>query len=204
MDGDEREVSVWMQQLSADDPEALRQIWDYCYRRVAGFADRRLGNFQRRDADEEDIASSVLHSLYVGVKNGRFPDFANRQDLWRILLTLAGRKVSKRIRNQTNLKRGGGNVRGESLFGLPADDNRGGLDQIPDRMGDWVETFSLECQELLEQLPDPTLREVATLRLQGYSKQEIADHLKCVVRSVERKLNLIREIWQVDHDSHSD
>jgi hypothetical protein len=33
------------------------------------------------------------------------------------------------------------------------------------------------------------------LRLEGYHNEEIAGQLQCTVRSVERKLNLIRAIW---------
>lgn len=45
---------------------------------------------------------------------------------------------------------------------------------------------------LLGRLADPLLREVATLRLQGFDVTEIAIHLQCTPRTVERKLNRIR------------
>jgi len=202
MDDQDPEVSLWMQQLSAGQSEAVQQIWQYCYERVVRHADRKLGQSPRRDADEEDIAVSALHSLFAGVREGRFPDFSNRADLWRILLTLASRKVTKRIRRQMTQKRGGGSVRGESVFALATDSQLGGLDDVGGKgdLPEFAELFSLECQDLLDQLDDENLRRIAVMRLQGYSKQEIAQELGCVVRSVDRKLSLIRMIWDEDHE----
>ena len=44
-------------------------------------------------------------------------------------------------------------------------------------------------------LRDETLRQVALWRLEGFTSEEIADHLQCSVRSVARKLELIRRTW---------
>ena len=48
---------------------------------------------------------------------------------------------------------------------------------------------------LLGKLRDETLRQVALWRLEGFTTEEIADHLQCSVRSVARKLELIRRTW---------
>jgi DNA-directed RNA polymerase specialized sigma24 family protein len=48
---------------------------------------------------------------------------------------------------------------------------------------------------LLDQLPDEMLRQVALLTLEGYQPKEIAEKLGCVRRTVERKLERIRDIW---------
>ncbi len=53
--------------------------------------------------------------------------------------------------------------------------------------------------ELLGALSDDTLRRVATWKLEGYSNEEIAEKLGCSLRSVERKLALIRQQW-IDSD----
>ncbi|WP_231743943.1 ECF-type sigma factor [Stieleria neptunia] len=49
-----------------------------------------------------------------------------------------------------------------------------------------------------DQLDDSVLQTVALLRLEGDSVDEIAQRLGCAKRSVERRLNLIRTIWQSD------
>src|SRR5262249_48195360 len=52
-----------------------------------------------------------------------------------------------------------------------------------------------EYHRLMEQLGDPTLREVATCKLEGYTKEGIAGRLGCVTSTVERKLARIRSLW---------
>jgi DNA-directed RNA polymerase specialized sigma24 family protein len=53
-------------------------------------------------------------------------------------------------------------------------------------------------ERLLRALPDPTLRQVALWKLEGYTSEEIAapEKLDCAERTVEQKPRLIREIWQ--------
>jgi DNA-directed RNA polymerase specialized sigma24 family protein len=54
---------------------------------------------------------------------------------------------------------------------------------------------------LLASLRDETLRQVAVHRMEGYSNQEIAEALNISLRSVERKLRLIRNEWSHEVDS---
>lgn len=53
-----------------------------------------------------------------------------------------------------------------------------------------------ECQRLLDSLGDETLRNVALWKMEGYTNDEIAERLGCVTRTVERKLEMIRERWR--------
>jgi DNA-directed RNA polymerase specialized sigma24 family protein len=53
-----------------------------------------------------------------------------------------------------------------------------------------------ECQRLLQLLPDDTLRNVALLKLEGWKNREIAEKLRCVETTVERKLKGIRSLWE--------
>jgi len=48
---------------------------------------------------------------------------------------------------------------------------------------------------LLEALDDRELRQVALWKMEGYTIEEIARRLGCVPRTVERKLKVIRSIW---------
>ena len=52
-----------------------------------------------------------------------------------------------------------------------------------------------EGQRLLGALEDPKLRQVALWKLESYTNDEIAEKLQLTTRSVERKLQRIREIW---------
>jgi DNA-directed RNA polymerase specialized sigma24 family protein len=55
------------------------------------------------------------------------------------------------------------------------------------------------CRRLLDLLGDEQLQRIAVWRLEGHTNQEIADRLGCVVETVERRLRLIRSIWQAGH-----
>ena len=45
---------------------------------------------------------------------------------------------------------------------------------------------------LLELLDDPELRELALGKMEGYTNQEMAERLNCSLRTIERRLRLIR------------
>jgi DNA-directed RNA polymerase specialized sigma24 family protein len=53
-------------------------------------------------------------------------------------------------------------------------------------------------RERLSALGDETLRAIALAKLHGDSNREIAEQLGLGLRSVERKLGLIRDIWQLE------
>lgn len=192
----EDEITIWMQQLKEGSAEAAAHIWQRYYAMLCRYADRKLGGIPRREADEEDVAQSAMHSLYQGVQAGRFPEFSTRDDLLKILLTITARKAQKRVRRQTALKRGGGDVRGESVF-IKAGEQNAGLHEFAGQVPtpEFAEILTSECQELLDQLDDDVLRRIAILKLQGFTNEEIAAEQQCAVRSVERKLKRIRAAW---------
>jgi DNA-directed RNA polymerase specialized sigma24 family protein len=53
-----------------------------------------------------------------------------------------------------------------------------------------------KCSRLLNGLKDYKLQHVALWRMEGYSVEEIARKLDVVPRSVNRKLSVIRNLWQ--------
>ena len=53
-----------------------------------------------------------------------------------------------------------------------------------------------QLERLLEALTDPTLRQIAEWRMEGASNAEIAGRLGRAVRTIERKLELIRLTWE--------
>ena len=54
-----------------------------------------------------------------------------------------------------------------------------------------------ECRHLLALLPDDELRQVAVLKLEGYTNDEIAARVDRSLATVERWLNLVRKHWAV-------
>jgi DNA-directed RNA polymerase specialized sigma24 family protein len=106
--------------------------------------------------------------------------------------------ASKKDGSQKRQKRGGGKVRGESVFPGTADDERGG--GIGNVMGaeptpEFAALAEEECERLLGSIP-ADLREIALLKLEGYENTEIAEKQKVSPRTVERKLNRTRKLWE--------
>ena len=191
----DKSVTHWIEDLKAGDDQSLQSLWDRYFNQLAAVARKRLGSAPRRTVDEEDIAQSVFMSLYRGVQQGRFPRLNNRDDLWQILVMLAREKVVDHLRKNGRLKRGGGNVRGDSLFARG--DDLGGFDQF---LGDAEDPLFLamlddQFQSLMSALRTDEQRQIASYRLEGYTNDEIASKLGLTMRSVERRLKIIRSVW---------
>ena len=55
-----------------------------------------------------------------------------------------------------------------------------------------------QFETLLAKLPEAELRQIARLRLEEYTTEEIAEQLGIAERTVRRKLVLIRSYWEND------
>ncbi len=62
--------------------------------------------------------------------------------------------------------------------------------------GDELAESKEAIEVFLQQLSEATLRGIVSLKLQGFTNEEIAAKLNLTPRSIERKLNRIREIWR--------
>ena len=192
------EVTQWLVRLGQGNQRAAQALWERYFAKLVYYARRKLGGLPRRAADEEDAALSAMHSFCRGMAARRF-EVSDRDDLWKLLVTITARKASAQRRRHLAVKRGGGRVRGESVFQrLERDDGREpgiagvlGREPTPELAG----MVADDCRALLERLGDETLRNVALLTLQGYSTEEIAKRLCCVRRSAERKPQRIRDTW---------
>lgn len=191
-------ITVWIQALKQSDEEAARQLWDAYFPRLLRAAQRRLKG-RRRVTDEEDVVVSVFDSLCRGAGEGRFVELHDRTDLWRLLLRIVGQKSVDQLRHEGRQKRGGGDVRGDSVFRRPGEQSPG-FDQVAggDVSPDFLALVEEENRRLLALLPEETLRSIATYRLEGYANEEIAERLGISLRSVERKLQLIRQQWSAE------
>ena len=157
-------------------------------------------------ADEEDVAVSVFQSLCEGAAAGRFDKLSNREDLWSLLVAMTRMKAVDQIRHQTAKKRGGRELRGDSILqNKAADASVAGFDAMlgDDPTPELLASMEEELANLLQSLPDQSQRKVAKLRIQGYSNDEIASLLDMSTRTVERKLKVVRSTWTAVLDSCS-
>lgn len=191
-------ISAWIAALKKGDNQAAAALWRAYFDRLVRLAQKKLGAAPRRSADEEDVALSVFRCLCDGAARGRFPDLADRNDLWRLLTTLTIRKAVDQKRRGGVLKRGGGDVRGESVFDELEDAK--GLDQVVgnEPTPECLAMLAEEHARLLAGLDDESLRRVALWKMEGFTNEEIAEKLGLTCRSVERKLQRIRRQWTRD------
>jgi DNA-directed RNA polymerase specialized sigma24 family protein len=158
----------------------------------------KLGDRPRRVADEEDLALSAFHSLCQGAEHGRFPQLMDRDNLWKLLATITANKALNLIRDADRLKRGSGAVRGESAFIGSNGARDAGIEAIvgADPTPEFAAQMAEEYDRLLLSLDDSELASIARWKMEGYSTDEIAEKLGKSLSTIERKLRVIRSIWE--------
>jgi len=191
----EESVTEWLEHLKEGDANAARNIWERYFTSLVHLARRRLAGVPRAAADEENVVLSALAGFCQAIDQGRFPQLNDRDDLWRVLVCLTERKAIDLIRAEQRLRRGGNGV---EKSGLKNSRHAGRLAGVPDREPTpaFAAQMAEECQRLLDLLGDDQLRALTLHKLEGYTNEEIALKLRCALRTVERKLNLIRELWE--------
>ncbi|MCL2348016.1 MAG: ECF-type sigma factor [Planctomycetaceae bacterium] len=202
----EQDLTCWIQRLGQGDSKAADMLWGEYFEKLVLLARRKLDGVALRAADEEDVALSAMYSFYRGMKERKFAWVSDRNELWKLLVTITARKACAQRRHHFAAKRGGGRVRGESHFQRPDDSgNRDGTGEgIAEILGkeptpEIVAGVTDTCRQLLKRLNDERLYEIAVLTLEGKTVPEIAEQLGCVRRTIERKLERIREIWATEN-----
>jgi len=192
-------VTHWIGDLKSGGQEAAARLWARYFDGLVHIARDRLREAPRGEADEEDVAISAFHSLCQGAARGRFPELQDRNNLWKLLVTITAQKALDHRRREGRLKRGGGRIRvatGSSPWAstVEALAQVAGREPSPEFAAQMAEQYS----RLLDRLEDETLRQVASWKMEGYTNEEIARGLGCGLRTVERKLGVIRATWLDD------
>ena len=180
-------VTHWLAQLPAGDAAAAQQLSERYFQRLVGLARKRLQGAGVLAADEEDVALSAFDSFCRNAQDGRFPQLADRDNLWQLLVTITARKACRLLRDARRQKRGGEFERVDADL-----DRVVGREPSPEFAAQIVEEF----QRLLDHLDDSLLRAVAVGKMEGYTNDELAARLNVAPRTIERKLRIIRGIWE--------
>jgi DNA-directed RNA polymerase specialized sigma24 family protein len=191
-------VTCWLDGLKAGDSEDIRRLWDRYFARLVRLAGARIPGNSRRAVDEEDVALSAFESFCAGIGRGQFPQLSDREDLWRLLSTITTRKVIGTLRHHSRQKRGGDKVLGESALTASGHSSADGMARFLSRepTPESAAEFADVCEHLFAQLADPVLKSIALGKLEGRSSEEIAAELGTTRRTIDRKLQLIRAIWE--------
>ncbi|MGO9914654.1 MAG: ECF-type sigma factor [Isosphaeraceae bacterium] len=198
-------ITRWLQGLKAGRPDAVEAIWRRYYDRVLAVARLRLrpGPHQAVE-DGEDVALSALNGLADAAARGRFERLDDRFDLWQILAAITAKKALERRRWYNRWKRSGRPTSAgramprEQPRHEPPRDERDLLARAVSKepAPEFAAILREQIERLLASLPDPTLRQIAEWRMKGATNTEIADRLGRAVRTIERKVEIIRLVWE--------
>lgn len=191
--------------------DAETEVWRRFSEPMRRIARRRMRGNELPVGDEEDVAISVFRVFFRGVGEGRFERLGSGQQAFALLSRLTIDKTIDLIRFHKARRRcpdgahdslGGDDQERDGVRARRAASQRIGteslLAQIADKRqssADSVVEWKEEFDRLVVSLSEQTLQRIVTLKLQGYSNEEIAGDLGCVTRTVERKLEMIRRFW---------
>src|SRR5262245_23565886 len=182
---DRGSVSRWLLIMKESDDRAgvdaaVRALWERYFDRLVRLARDRLKNASFGTSEVEDVALSAIKSFCIRAADGRFPRLDDRDDLWRILATIASRKVARLFR-QPHLSH-----QDDDLL-----DRVVGKEPSPE----FAVSVAEELTRLLAALPNDGYRKIASKKLEGLTNEEIAESLGCCTKNVEYKLRNIRATW---------
>lgn len=201
-------VTRWIPGLKCGDQKAQAWLLARYFRRIVDQASERLGNAPRRARDEEDVASEVFQQFLERAQTDGFRQLQDRTDLESILLMLTQRRATDLFRSATARQKfevgesacgyANGNQWSRPLDSQPSAAPAGSDDSLTHELTDSIRDLfrSIECDEL-------KLEEIATLRLQGLTVDEIAEQVGELKRTVYRRLALIRNRWQESMDGET-
>lgn len=188
-------ITHWIGEVKEGNHEAAQNLWERYFSKMVRVARSQLSTSNRRVVDEEDVALSVFDKFCRAAESGRFPNLSDRDSFWRLLVKMTARKVVDQQRHQTRQRRGGGRVRGGSVFSGRErhDEQQVWAEVIGDSPSpEFVAMMSEQVERLLGHLEDPQLQQLLLGKMEGYSNKEIAKQMNCSERTIERRIKLIR------------
>jgi DNA-directed RNA polymerase specialized sigma24 family protein len=187
----EGSVTHWLSMLREGDRAAAQKLWQVYFGRLVGVARTKLRSAPLRVADEEDVALSAFDSFCRRAERGQFPQLADRDQLWQLLVVITVRKAANLVRHECRKSRGEGRVRTLADHADREFESVLGTEPTPELAAQVAD----ECRRLLARLGNDTQRSVAVWKMEGYTNDEIAAKLGCIPQTVERKLRAIRRLW---------
>lgn len=188
-------VTEWIEQLKDGRESAATKLWDHFLEKLTTLVRKKLRSCSTTIADEEDVVLDAVDACFRALSENRYPKVKNRDDLWKLLAVIAERKAIDQIRRS---KKGVDGIRANVSFRKVS-----GTSSIIDGIQEWPcseptpEFAAIVAENLrvyLDVLQEP-YRQVALLKMQGYSNREIGEKIERSIPTVERYLKLIRTIW---------
>ncbi len=191
-------VTHWIRLLHKGDQAAAQALWQRYFVQFEALARRKLRGATPAAADAEDVALSAINSLFLALERGRLPQIQDRDNLLRLLMVITARKAAHLLRDQGRQKRGGG-----QSTSYRGGDEAVNVEQVigPVPTPEFTVQVMEESERLLNRLQSNDLQQVALWKMEGCTNVEIAAKLGCAPRTVDRKLRLIRHLWEQEAES---
>jgi len=177
-------ITRHLQDFRAGDDEAASRLWKRCVRLLLMQAEKLLDGRNLRVADQDDMANVVFTEICQGLHSGQYDRIQDRKNLWRLMWTITRRRAINHRRRYNSPRR-------IVDAALPVDSASNCFDPSSDdqQVVDWM--FDLQ-----DCLPNPALKEIASLLIAGHSDEFIAGKTAHSLRTVERKVRVIEDLWR--------
>lgn len=196
-------VTAWIDRLRTGDRTAGELLHERYRDYLVRVARKNFASASTAVGDAEDLVQSVFCDLWRSASQGSLGQIEDRESFWWLLLTMARHKAISRIRRAKSQKRQGSRptVQFSQLDDSKEVRNVHATPDLRTAHAELIRQF-IEAQEhLFELLADDTERAIAAYKLEGHNHPAIAAKLNVSVRTVERKVAMIRERWVRDQVS---
>jgi hypothetical protein len=195
-------VTELLGRLRSENPcirnEAAALIWKRYCGALLQLACRNLDRRLQRRVGADDIVQRTFKSFFFRQQRGEF-DLADRNDLFQLLIRMTLNKAGSAATREARQRRDYRRDRTDAVASPDGEEPGNWLLELAEH-GDpspaEAAALAEEVELRLGQLQDD-LRRIALWKLEGHTNAEIAalPEMSCTVRTVERKLRLIREVW---------
>ena len=198
-------VTGLLMQLHSTDPavrnRAITELVSRYTPDLLGLITARMNQRLQQRVAPEDILQEVFFSFCNRQQRGEY-DLVNRDQFLDLVVTISLNKVCSAARWAQRQRR---DVRRDQSLDSPGPADRSPPDPADPRVTppDVVAEIAEEIERLLAGLP-PECREVALLRLEGDTTEEIARKVDRTPRTVERRMERIRDLWRGEQTPPAD
>jgi RNA polymerase sigma factor (sigma-70 family) len=204
-------TTIIVNKIAAGDRIALEEFVHRYNRKMVRMASRYMRRLRAHlvTCDAEDAVNDTLIKLYRRALEGELPCVESSIKFWKMFFSMLKVEIRGALDRDAATKRGGPGVRRSRSQRRPGDTpddsprlRRDGfrldylsVDEIysllPPRHD--LALIQIEIEEFLQHLGDPITRRIATLKLESYTNEQIAELLEYNERTIERRLTFIRK-----------
>ncbi len=183
-----RRADNWLKGLSEDRTEAFNAACRHFRPALRRFVENRLHSRLQSQTGASDIMQSAFTSLWKKLEPDNALASGSEEMLWRHLLKIARRRLTRHWRKIYAKKRGSG--RELNAASLVDDAEDACFEELVIEATN--HQLEVDLIDIVEQL-EPELQTIVAMRMASVPVAEIANELKCSKSRVERKIRLLGE-----------